>query len=156
MFVALSLGGGGKTQFVQLLYCLVFALRDIVLRSPQYLLLALVSSQRRLFCSQFVFQFCNAFVCGLDLSGQRSLLRANLGLLLFALLQFSRKKKNSVVAIGFFTLHRFVISTGFFQLAARFFQRCSGVVAFVKQSVPLLADLRTLPVQVRHSRFAFE
>src|SRR5207249_890597 len=93
---------------------------------------------------------------GLDLSGQRSLLRANLGLLLFALLQFSRKKKNSVVAIGFFTLHRFVISTGFFQLAARFFQRCSGVVAFVKQSVPLLADLRTLPVQVRHSRFAFE
>src|SRR5207249_727018 len=86
---------------------------------------------------------------------ERALLRANLGLLLFALLQFSRKKKNSVVAIGFFTLHRFVISTGFFQLAARFFQRCSGVVAFVKQSVPLLADLRTLPVQVRHSRFAF-
>src|SRR5437868_13117296 len=49
MFVTLSLGGGGKTQFVQLLYCLVSALRDIVLRSPQYLLLGLVSSQRRLF-----------------------------------------------------------------------------------------------------------
>ena len=156
MFVTLSLGGGGKTQFVQLLYCLVSALRDIVLRSPQYLLLGLVSSQRRLFSSQFVFQFCNPFVCGLDLSDQRSLLRANLGLLLFALLQFSRKKKNSVVAIRFFTFRRFVISTGFFQLAARFFQRRSGVVAFFKQSVPLLTDLRTLPVQRGHSRFAFE
>src|SRR5213082_1690858 len=156
MFVALSLGGGGKMQFVQLLYCLVFALREIVLRSPQYLLLALVSSQRRLFCSQFVFQFCNAFVCRLDLSGQSSLLRANLGLLLFALLQFPRKKKNSVVAIGFFTLRRFVISTRVFQLAAHFFQRRSGVVAFFKQNVPLFTDLRTLPIEVRCSRFAFE
>src|SRR5438067_11838456 len=110
MFVALSLGGGGKTQFVQLLYCLVFALRDIVLRSPQYLLLALASSQRRLFCSQFVLQFCNAFVCGLDLSGPRSLLRANLGLLLFALLQFSRKKQYAVLATAFFTLRRSLIS----------------------------------------------
>src|SRR5207244_5374992 len=100
MFAALSLGGDSKTQFVQLLHCLVFALPDIILRSPQYLLLALVRRHRRLFSSQFVFQFCNAFVCGLDLSGQRSLLRTNLSLLLFALLQFSREKKNSIVAIG--------------------------------------------------------
>jgi len=86
MVVALSLCGDEETQFVQLLRCLAFALRDVILRGLKYFLLPLVRFQSRLFRSQFVFQFCNAFVCGLDLSGQRRLLRANLGLLLFAFL----------------------------------------------------------------------
>src|SRR5205807_1867871 len=48
IFVTLSLGGNGKTQFVQLLYCLGSALRDSFLHSPHYILLALGRSQRPL------------------------------------------------------------------------------------------------------------
>ena len=156
MFMALSLGGDCEAQFGQLLHCVVFTLREIILRGPQKPLLTSVRLQRGLFSGQFVFQFGNAFVCNLDLSGQRSLLRANLGLLLFAFLQFSREKKNLIVATGLFTFRGLVFSAGFFQLAACVLQCASGVVACFKQTVVLLPDLGTFPVQGRNSRFAFE